>query len=65
MSEEKRYLVNEAMSKILSGKDVFSGEIYDAEGILRCGEKETLSDDVLFENMDWLVEGVVIYNEEN
>jgi len=44
---------------------VFSGEIYDAEGILRCGEKETLSDDVLFENMDWLVEGVVIYNEEN
>jgi len=65
VSEEKRYMVNEAMSKILSGKDVFSGEIYDAEGILRCGEKETLSDDVLFENMDWLVEGVVIYNEEN
>ena len=62
--EEVRYTVNGALDELLSGKDVFSGEIYDNNGVLQCGEKETLSDEMLFEHMDWLVEGVEIYYEE-
>lgn len=59
------YAVNEAMNRLLSSKDVFSGEIYDNNGVLRCDDNEALTDEMLFENMDWLVEGVEIYNEKN
>lgn len=65
VSEEMRYAVNKAMEEILSGKDVFSGEIYDNGGVSRCKENEALSDEALFENMDWLVEGVEVYSGEN
>jgi len=53
--------MEEAKAEILAGKDVFSGVIYDMEGILRCDEKEFISDEVLLEQMDWYVEGVRIY----
>jgi len=53
--------LEEAKDEILSGKDVFSGVIYDTEGNLRCDEKEFISDEVLLEQMDWYVEGVEFY----
>ena len=53
--------VEEARADILSGKDVFSGLIYDNMGKQRCGEKEFISDEVLLEKMDWFVEGVEFY----
>lgn len=53
--------VETAKTEILSGKDVFSGIIYDTEGILRCDEKEFISDEILLEQMDWFVEGVTFY----
>lgn len=55
--------VEQAKQKILSGKDVFSGVIYDTEGNLRCGEKEMISDEMLLEQFDWFVEGVKFYDE--
>lgn len=53
--------VERAETEVLSGKDVFSGIIYDTEGKMRCDEKEFISDELLLEHMDWYVEGVVFY----
>lgn len=55
--------VEKAKNEILAGADVFSGVIYDCEGTLRCGEKESISDEVLLEQFDWFVEGVEFYEE--
>ena len=52
-----------AKKQILEGKDVFSGVIYDNEGMLRCDEGEIIRDKVLLEQFDWFVEGVDIYEE--
>ena len=48
---------------MISGFDVFSGEIYDRDGTIRCSEGETISDENLLKSMDWYVEGVEIYEE--
>jgi len=55
--------VEKAKQEILSGWDIFSGEIYDTNGNLRCGEKETISDTILLEQLDWFVEGVRFYEK--
>ena len=55
--------LEDAKKQILSGKDVFSGVIYDNGGILRCGEGEIIRDTILLEQFDWFVEGVCIYEE--
>lgn len=53
--------VERAREEILSGLDVFTNEIYDNQGNLRCGAGEAMSDDYLLRQIDWLVEGVRIY----
>lgn len=53
--------VQEARQEILSGLDVFTNEIYDNEGNLRCDQGEAISDNTLIQGMDWLVEGVRVY----
>ena len=63
VSEEAVREVEQAKQEILSGWDVFSGKIIDNNGTLRCGEKETISDEVILEQFDWFVEGVRIYEE--
>ena len=63
VNEEIASEVENAKQELLSGKDVFSGVIYDNTGTLRCGEKEMISDEVLLEQFDWFVEGVRIYEE--
>ncbi len=37
---------------------IYGGEIYDSNGVKRCGEKEILSNEYLRVRMDWLVKGV-------
>ena len=54
-------LFAQAKQELLTGKDVFSGVIYDNAGKLRCGEKEVISDEMLLEQFDWYVEGVRFY----
>jgi len=61
VSADIREEVEVAKNEILTGKDVFSGIIYDTEGNLRCDEKEFISDENLLEHMDWYVEGVRFY----
>lgn len=43
--------------------EMFSGEIYDTQGNLCCGENEAVSDKVLLEQLDWYVEGVELYEK--
>lgn len=61
VSEEIRLAVENAGDEILSGNGVFSGEIFDTDGVQRCAEGESIGDRLLLEGMDWFVDGVVIY----
>ena len=58
VDEEIRQKVEEAKKELMAGKNVFSDVIYDNKGLLRCGEGESVSDEILLERMDWYVEGV-------
>jgi len=61
VSQEARDEVEKAAQEILAGRDVFTDVIYDNRGRLRCGEGEAISDDTLLYGMDWLAEGVKVY----
>ncbi len=57
--EEIVRMVQAEKDEIVKGeKDVFYGPIYDQQGNLRAAEGENLSDKVLFDQLDWYVEGV-------
>ena len=60
VTEELREELEEVKS-LLKGNRVFSNEIYDNTGMLRCDVGESLSDEILLEKMDWYVEGVVLH----
>jgi len=62
VSQQTRDEVSRATDEILAGQHVFSNEIYDNNGVLRCGEGEAMSDEYLMYKMDWLVEGVRVYD---
>ena len=61
VSAETERLVEQEEQRIQTWRDVFSGEIYDNTGVLRCHENERIGDDELFNSIDWYVEGVEIY----
>lgn len=61
VSDDTKQAVEAAKARLNNSNDVFSGVIYDNNGTLRCGEGEALSDDALLTDMDWFVDGVVIY----
>ncbi|MBQ8787328.1 MAG: BMP family ABC transporter substrate-binding protein [Oscillospiraceae bacterium] len=60
VTEEIREELEKARAEIIAGKDVFSGEIYDRDGVKRCGEDEFISDAALMDDFDWYVDGVII-----
>ncbi len=61
VSEEVKQQTEKAAQEIQTGKHIFSGVIYDNEGVLRCKEEESIRDEILLQKMDWFVDGVVIY----
>lgn len=61
VDEHTRELVASEEERIKTWRDVFSGEIYDNEGVLRCDDNERIGDDELFNYINWYVEGVEIY----
>lgn len=63
VSQETIDEVEQAKQEMLSGFDVFSGEISDLDGKKRCSKGETISDEQLLKNFDWYVEGVELYEE--
>lgn len=56
-------ILEEEKQKINNGSDVFSGLICDNEGTVHCNEGEVIGDDILLHSMDWLLEGVYIYEK--
>lgn len=56
--------IERAKEEILAGMDVFTNEIYDNEGRLRCGPGEAMTDETLRSRIDWLAEGVRVYEFE-
>ena len=52
-------LVEDVIKKIKDGYNIFSGRIVDTKGKIRCGEGETISDEVLRSDMEWLVKGAI------
>lgn len=63
VTQAERDEVEKAKNEILSGHSVFSGEIYDNKGQLKCGKNETMSDEEILERFDWYAEGVEFYGE--
>ncbi len=63
VSEEAKLAVVNAQNKLIAGEAVFSGNIQDNEGVQRCAEGESIGDKILLEEMDWFVDGVVIYEK--
>ncbi len=58
-TEETFNLVEQVKMQLVNGtRGVFYGPVRDTEGKLRVGEGENLPDTVLFEQLDWYVEGV-------
>lgn len=49
----------QARTGIRQGRKVFSGEIIDTTGQVRCRQGESLSDDTILRKMNWFVKGVI------
>ena len=64
VSKKTRKLVEREKARIQTWRDVFSGEIYDNTGVLRCGADERIRDEELFNKMEWFVDGVEIYGDD-
>ncbi len=60
VTEYMRENVEQAQKEIEEGFFIFSGQLYDNQGILRCGRGESLSDIILLEHVNWLVKGVEV-----
>jgi len=64
VTQPMRLAVDKARQEMIDGKElVFSGEIYDLAGNIRCHPGETVSDNALLESMNWLVKGVEFLGE--
>lgn len=60
--KEKLKLIEEELKQ---GHLIFSGQLYDREGKLRCGEKESLSEEALYKEMNWIVSGVELLSQSD
>jgi basic membrane protein A len=60
LSPREEALVLRARQELLQGYPVFSGNIVDRDGHVRCQEGEVIANNSLREKMDWLVKGVEI-----
>ena len=59
VTPEMRERISFLRQELMSGMLIFSDEIYDNQGNLRCEKKEAISDDALLE-IDWLIKGVEV-----
>jgi len=63
LSDEIKSELEKAKEEIIRGKDVFIGEIYDNNGVLRCEKDEIISDTAIITDFDWYVDGVKMYGK--
>ena len=57
---DMRMKLNSLEKELKYNDSVFSDEIYDNQGNLRCAKWESISDDELLKNINWLVKGVEV-----
>lgn len=56
-----RSVINSARNELLYSRNlIFSDEIYDNQGNLRCGKNQVIDDKGLLRSIDWLVKGVEV-----
>ena len=61
ISPETAQHIESLKQELFNGKFIFAGELYDNKGVLRCAKDEVIGDDTLLERMDWLIEGVEVF----
>lgn len=61
VTPEMKVKVEELRQELVSGRNIFSGDIYDNEDLKHCAEGETISDKALLFRTNWLVRGVEVY----
>lgn len=64
VSNDIKEEIKKATDQMLAGQDVFSDEIYDNKGQLRCKKNQTIRDEILLEHFDWYVRGVKFYGKQ-
>ena len=61
VTQQMRLKINSAQKDLVSNQNlIFSGEIYDNQGKLRCGKNQVIDDKELLRSIDWLVKGVEV-----
>ena len=60
LSTREKVLIETAKWELKHGRIIFSGDIFDRNGIQRCSENETLGFQKLKKDMNWLIKGVKI-----
>lgn len=61
VTPQMRLAINSAQKDLVANKNlIFSGEIYDNQGKLRCGKNQVIDDKELLRSIDWLVKGVQV-----
>ena len=61
VTDAERAQIAQAEDELWNGFEPFSGDIRDNEGHVRCRAGEYIDDITLRQEMDWLVEGVSLY----
>ena len=61
VTPEMRSRLNSLHKELAYDKLIFSDEIYDNQGKLRCEKDNVISDDMLLEDINWLVRGVEVF----
>ena len=60
VTPEMQNRVEMLRQELLQGHNIFSGNIYDNEGVQHCADGETISDKALLFRTNWLVRGVEV-----
>ena len=61
VTQQMRLEINSAQKDLIANKNlIFSGEIYDNQGKLRCGKNQVIDDKELLRSINWLVRGVEV-----
>ena len=60
VTPEMKLKIDELKQALLDDHLIFSGEIYDNQGNLKCSKDDSISDSKLLERTDWLLRGVEI-----
>lgn len=64
VSDSAKQVVGGLLDSLKNGMDVFAGPVYDNHRKKRCDKNEVISDIILRGEMDWFVDGVMVYENQ-